>query len=97
MCYKIYARIFTLKSHDDIAQTKDEYLEDARLERELTGDELMGLPNEDIGTVYSGFHEWNEPFLLEICRSKYRIILNFDSSITGNSRKHQKITFCIEF
>ena len=31
-------------------QTTEDYIDDARLERELTGDELMLLPNEDIGT-----------------------------------------------
>ena len=48
------------KSHEDIAQTKDDYLEDARLERELTGDELMGLPNEDIGPVFDIFYNFCE-------------------------------------
>ena len=38
------------KSQEQVFQTTEDYIDDARLERELTGDELMLLPNEDIGT-----------------------------------------------
>merc|ERR1711892_795381 len=36
-------------NHDDVIQTREDYVDEARLERELTGDELMLIENEDIG------------------------------------------------
>merc|ERR1711892_962632 len=38
-------------SHDDVIQTREDYVDEARLERELTGDELMLIENEDIAGV----------------------------------------------
>ena len=36
-------------SHEEVAKTKDLYLTEVQLERELTGDELLLIPNEEIG------------------------------------------------